>query len=331
MEKNWLKKLIIYSSVFLFFAASVLLWDMYRLVKKPMLSVKQEPLIINLENQTSANQFVKRLKKKHLIRSGKLFLLIIRMQGFSKELKAGIYKVYPGESAQQFLYRVVRGDVLTESFQIIEGSNITKISTKLEKSPYLTYTSDVWKRIAGNHLNAEGLLLADTYQYQAGSHSFSLLHQANQKLKDYLDFRWANRDKNLPYRSSYQLLIAASILEKEASIPREKKIIAGIMVNRLKKSMPLQMDPTVIYALGSEFKGKLSRSDLQVDSPYNTYRYPGLPPTPIAMVGKDAIDAAAHPEFTEYFYFVAKGDGSHHFSKTYDQHRKAVLHYQIKD
>lgn len=325
------KKLIIYSFVFLFFAAFILLWDVYRLIKTPMIPPGNTPVIIHLQNQTSASQFGQLLKDKGLLHAKKLFLFTVRAQGLAKALKAGIYKIYPGESAQQFLYRVVQGDVLMDSFRIIEGSNITKISAHLQQAPYLTYKASDWQRIAGSHANAEGLLLADTYQYQAGSEGFTLLHQANEKLMDYLAISWQNRAKNLPYQSPYELLIAASILEKEASIAKEKKLISGVMVNRLNKKMPLQMDPTVIYALGAGFKGKLTRKDLQTDSPYNTYRYPGLPPTPIAMVGKDAIDAAAHPQLTEYFYFVAKGDGSHYFSKTYDQHKRAVLHYQIKE
>ena len=134
----------------------------------------------------------------------------------------------------------------------------------------------------------------------------------------------------LPYQTAYEMLIAASIIEKETAIPKERRLIAGIIINRLRKHMPLQMDPTVIYALGSQYHGTLRREDLQIDSPFNSYLHRGLPPTPIAMVDKDAIDAAAHPEPTDYLYFVATGNGSHHFSVNYEEQKQAIQYYLRK-
>jgi UPF0755 protein len=254
-------------------------------------------------------------------------LAFIRAQALSQQLKAGIYEVHPGESALSFLNRVIDGDVLQQSFRIIEGSTLAQISLALENAPYLNYHANDWQSIAAGHATAEGLLLADTYHYDAGTDSKALLALAHQHLEECLQTYWQTRSPNLPYKTPYELLIAASILEKEAAKPVEKHLIAGVIVNRLRKHMPLQMDPTVIYAMADRYTGHIKRDDLHIDSPYNTYRYRGLPPTPIAMVGKDAIEAAAHPEVTDYFYFVATGDGGHVFSVNYEQQKRAVAHY----
>lgn len=319
----------ILTAFFIFFI--LLSWSVYTLVKVPIIALKNPEMIITLDKSASAYQFARILKQKKLIRSMKLFLLIIRAEGLANQLKAGVYQIKPGETATQLLTRVVAGDVLTQNFSIIAGTTQQKITQDLMHAPYLEYNTEDWSSIKGDHLNAEGLVLADTYQYRGGSTSKTLLEQAHQNLITYLTTSWANRMPNLPYRTPYELLTAASIIEKETALPEERTLISGVMLNRLNKKMPLQMDPTVIYGLGSEYRGKLSHNDLLIDSPYNSYRYRGLPPTPIAMVGKNAIDAAAHPQLSNYLYFVAKGDGSHQFSETYEQQRQAIEHYQRKD
>lgn len=300
------------------------LFYLYRILFQPMTVIFPGP-IIQIDKYTSATSFVQQLVAKHLISSPYSFLGLIRIQGLSQQLKAGIYEVQVGESAYHFLYRVVDGDVLKESFTIIAGTTQTKVAEALLHAPYLNYSSQDWQEIAAGQ--AEGLLLADTYRYEAGSTSKVLLKQAAKNLQQFLDVAWQNRDAGLPFKTPYELLTAASIIEKESAKPIERRLIAGIIVNRLHKNMPLQMDPTVIYALGTQFKGELTRADLQIDSPYNTYRYRGLPPTPIAMIGKDAIEAAAHPAVTDFLYFVACGDGSHVFSVQYKDHQTAVRRY----
>ncbi|TAL64060.1 MAG: endolytic transglycosylase MltG [Legionella sp.] len=308
-----------------------LFWHLFSLMKTPMIQKDQKSVIITLDKSASAYQFARLLKEKELIPSVKLFVYLVRAKGLAHQLKAGVYQIIPGESATELLDRIVEGDVITQNFSIIAGTTQEKIAQDLAKAPYLMYDPKDWALIQENHANAEGLLLADTYQYSGGSSSKTLLLQANRNLKQYLDELWAHRAPNLPYKSPYDMLIAASIIEKETAIPEERKLIAGVMTNRIKKGMPLQMDPTVIYGLGKIYKGKLSHKDLQIDSPYNSYRYRGLPPTPIAMIGKEALEAAAHPQSSNYLYFVAKGDGSHQFSETYEQQRKAVYQYQRKD
>ena len=329
MARCWLKILLVGLLMLGFAGLSFLGIHIYRLQYLPMVPSGQPSVIVRLGAATSATTFARTLFNAHLIPSERWFLLMIRIEGLAPHLKAGIYQVNPGESAQHFLFRVISGDVLTESFAIIEGTTQAQITSRLAHAPFLSYNETDWMVVAPT--KAEGLLLADTYHYNAGSSSRDLLARAHANLEQYLEASWAGRTPGLPYKTPYQLLIVASILEKETALPQEKRLISGVIVNRLRKYMPLQMDPTVIYGLGSAYNGPLTHENLQVDSPYNTYRYRGLPPTPIAMVGRDAIDAAAHPTLTDYLYFVAKGDGSHIFSSTYEQQRQAIARYLRKN
>ncbi|KTC78220.1 endolytic transglycosylase MltG [Legionella brunensis] len=324
-------KLILLGCVLLSLVSfSIIGYSTYCLLNKPLVAKGSHPIIVSINKNTSAYTFVRLLKSKHLIESERLFLAYIRVKGLSSRLKAGIYAILPGESALQFLDKVVSGEVVVESFSIIEGTTLSQVEANLINAQYLKHDAYDWQIIRANYANAEGLLLADTYKYDAGSDAKQLLQLANYNLRQYLDLCWKNRTPGLPYKSPYELLIAASILEKESSIPEERKLISGVIINRLKKNMPLQMDPTVIYALGPNYQGKLTHDDMAVASPYNTYRYRGLPPTPIAMVGKDAIEAAAHPQMTDFLYFVAKGDGTHHFSVSYEEQKKAISLYKVK-
>lgn len=316
----------------LFFATilvAILLYCYYifHQLSKPMLLSQTTPVIIEVKPNSSAYELINNLYTQKLIESKSLFLKVIHYQNLANQIKAGVYQVKVGESGIQFLNRVIKGDVLILPFRIVEGTSLKQIHENLVKAPYLYYQNSDWQTIQQQPGNAEGLLLADTYQYHAGSSAKELLRQAHKDLQNVLEKNWQTRDANLPYRSSYELLIAASILEKETALANERKIIAGIIVNRLQKNMRLQMDPTVIYALGPQYLGKLHHHNLSIDSPYNTYRYTGLPPTPIAMVGKESIEAAAHPLRTQYLYFVAKGDGSHAFSATYTEQKKAIRDY----
>jgi len=307
---------------------SVLGLELYHLFYQPMTLENSSTGVVRLDKSTSATSFAHALKSQNLIQSEKTFLALVRSQGLSQRLKAGVYQVRAGETCLHFLNRVAAGDVIIESFRIIDGTTQKQISANLARASYLTYQDTDWLAIAPT--NAEGQLLADTYHYNGGSDAKELLTRAHANLQQYLDLSWQQRTPGLPYKTPYELLIVASIIEKEAALPEEKRLIAGVIINRLHKHMPLQMDPTVIYALGTAYTGKLTHDNMQVDSPYNSYRYRGLPPTPIAMVGKDAIDAAAHPQLTNYLYFVARGDGTHLFSVTYEQQKQAIAHYLRK-
>ncbi len=303
--------------------------ELARVTHRPMPIQKISP-IIRVDKSTTATSLIQTMQAQGWIRSVRFWTLWIRVQGFSSKLKAGIYQVQSNESAQHLLQRIVAGDVLREQFLIRPGSTSLQVSNDLTTAPYLDYHDTDWSDLNENHSSIEGLLLADTYKYDAGSSGRGLIQQAHAHLSHVLNQAWQHRDTNLPYLSPYEVLIVASILEREAAVADERRLISGVIVNRLRRHMPLQMDPTVIYALGSQYQGSLSHDQMAVDSPYNTYRHRGLPPSPIAMVGADAIEAACHPSSNSYLYFLAKGDGTHVFNATYMQHREAIKRYMRK-
>lgn len=324
-KKLWLTLIALFFMSFVF-----LFWAFTNLVNAPLLADNALPLIITIDKSTTASQFVRILKEKQLIKSTKIMLALIHYENLAQQLKAGVYQIQPGETTLQFLHRVAKGDVMSFNFTIIAGTTQKKIEQDLKTAIYLNYDPKVWEALKQNHLNAEGLLLADTYRYQGGSDAKNLLSQAQRNLINFLNESWATRAPGLPYKTPYELLVAASIIEKETAVPEERKLISGVVINRLKKYMPLQMDPTVIYAMGDQYKGTLVHEDLSISSPYNTYQNRGLPPTPIAMVGKEAIDAAAHPQLSNYLYFFARGDGTHQFSQTYEEQKQAINQYKRK-
>ncbi|WBV67932.1 endolytic transglycosylase MltG [Legionella pneumophila] len=216
------KKLVILVLSLFFMSFLFLFWNIYRLLYTPIIPKTASPMILALDKATSAYQFAYILQDKKLIHSAKFFLLIIRFEGLSHQLKAGVYQITPGETAMKLLHRVVAGDVITQNFTIIEGSTQQKVDYDLRQANYLKYNPEDWAIVKENYPSAEGLLLADTYQYQGGSSSRALLEQAHRNLLNYLNTSWANRSPNLPYKTPYELLIAASIIEKETAIAQRK-------------------------------------------------------------------------------------------------------------
>ena len=322
--------IIIYGLALLGVMATLFGLELYRIIYRPISIQNNESVIIRVEKSTTAQALVRTMYAQGWVGSVRLWTYLIREEGLSAKLRSGIYQVQVGESAQNLLHRIVAGDVLRKSFMIRPGTTVSQISKDLQMAPYLDYKASDWSELDGQHSAPEGLLLADTYVYDAGSSAQALLRRAHKQLDNVLTQAWQNRNPALPYKNPYELLVAASILEKEAALPAERRLISGVIMNRLKIHMVLQMDPTVIYALGDEYAGKLTHQQMTVDSPYNTYRYKGLPPTPIAMVSMDAIDAASHPEISAYLYFVAKGDGTHVFHTKYAEHLEAIRQYMRK-
>ena len=312
----------------------------YRFVYQPITVHPGESVIIRIDKTTTATRLAQLMHAQGWIGSARLWVGWMRLQGMSSKLKAGVYQLQSAESAQHLLQRICAGDVLRQLFLIKPGTTQAQIIADLKNAPFLTYTDDDWQVLDDATLNAshptqlnqayEGMLLADSYSYDAGSRANELIRMAHAHLQTALKQAWDSRHLALPYQSPYELLIAASIIEKESALPAERRLISGVIVNRLHKHMPLQMDPTVIYALGPSYKGSLSHEQLSIDSPYNTYQYRGLPPTPIAAVSRDALNAARDPDTQGYLYFVAKGDGSHAFSLNYLAHRQAIQRYRSK-
>ena len=245
-------------------------------------------------------------------------------------------------TVQQFLDKISRGDVIQYPATIIEGWTYNQLRHYLdnvdgiEHHPAVLEPRNVMSRLGDSETLGdsdtlpEGLFLPDTYYFTRGMSDLDILERAHRAMTDFLQQAWEQRAPNLPYQTPYEALIMASIIEKETAVASERKQIAGVFIRRLQKHMRLQTDPTVIYGIGEKFDGNLRSRDLKSDSPYNTYRHRGLPPTPIAMPGTDSILAALHPDEGDTLYFVARGDGTHQFSATIAEHNKAVRKYQLK-
>lgn len=229
-----------------------------------------------------------------------------------------------------------RGEVVQYSLTLVEGWNFRQLRSALQNQPKLQQTLDglsdaeIMAHIGAPELHPEGRFFPDTYRFTRGTSDADLLRRAYARLEQVLEEEWQQRSEGLPYQNAYQALVMASIIEKETGVPEERGEIAGVFVRRLARGMLLQTDPTVIYGMGERYKGRITRTDLRTPTPYNTYTNAGLPPTPIAMVGREAIHAALHPADGTSLYFVARGDGSHVFSDTLDQHNRAVREYQLK-
>ena len=243
------------------------------------------------------------------------FMLEGRLQGSETRLKAGEYLLKPGVTQRQLLEQFVAGKVVQHSLTLIEGWSFRQLMNEVSSNGTLVQTlanvdsETVMTALAYPEVHPEGRFFPDTYHFPIGMTDIEFLRRAYVKMARVLEEEWQQREAGLPYKTSDEALIMASILEKETAVAEERAAIAGVFVRRLQKGMKLQTDPTVIYAMGDDYHGNIRRKDLKIDSPYNTYFYVGLPPTPISLPGVEAIHAALHPEDGETLYFVAKGDG----------------------
>lgn len=251
-------------------------------------------------------------------------------------LQVGEYRLAPGMTVQQLLAVLQRGEVVQRSITLVEGWNFNQFRDVLAQAERLGQTlprdwsnKQVMAELDLPESHPEGLFFPDTYLYTLGMSDRDILLRAYQRMQRVLEEAWEQRVEGLPIDSPYEALILASIIEKETGVPHERGEIAGVFTRRLQKGMRLQTDPTVIYGMGENWQGNIRRSDLRRATPYNTYTIDGLPPTPIAMPGKEALLAAVNPLPGKSLFFVARGDGSHVFSETLQQHNKAVRHYQI--
>ena len=260
---------------------------------------------------------------------------LARREKLSAKLQAGEFEVQPGTTPRQLLELIVSGRVLLHSITLPEGWTVQQALEAVRAHEAVVPTAvtqdqDTLRRELGLGERAlEGMLFPDTYRFPRGTPDIDLLQQAHRRLVEELDAAWAAREAGVPLSSAYEALILASIVEKETGIAEERPVIAGVFTNRLRRGMRLQTDPTVIYGLGADFDGDLRRRDLQRDTPYNTYTRAGLPPTPIALAGRDALRAAVAPAETDALYFVATGlgDGRHRFARTLAEHNNNVARY----
>ena len=276
------------------------------------------------------------LQQRELISQPIIWKVYARLTGKATRVQAGEYLLEADITPQQILDKLVRGDVLQHHITLVEGWTFKQLLQALSDEGKLQHqltglkVSEVMAKLDKPDEHPEGRFFPDSYQFTSGTTDLDILQRAYQRLSTILDEEWSQRAKELPYKTPYEALIMASIVEKETGQARERAEIAGVFVRRLQKGMRLQTDPTVIYGLGDSYKGNIRRKHLKQLTPYNTYVIRALPPTPIAMVGREAIHAALHPKAGKSLYFVAKGDGSHTFSATLEQHNRAVRRYQIK-
>jgi UPF0755 protein len=286
------------------------------------------------------------LAQRGVIAEPRVWVLYARFKGMAASIKAGEYEIEPGATPRSLLLKMVNGQVLLHSFTIVDGWRVADMLAAMKRNPDITSTlpdppegspsgspNGLMERLGSPRAqpgsDAEGQFLPETYRFPSGTTDIELLKQAHAALLRELDSAWASRDPSVPLHSAEELLIVASIVQKESGVPQELPKIAGLYLHRLRIGMRLQADPTVIYGLGEHYDGALHAVDLRADGPYNTYTRAGLPPTPIALAGAAAIEATAHPESTDALYFVAspRDDGSHVFSATLEEQNAAVARY----
>lgn len=285
---------------------------------------------------TNSRQLANDLKQRQIISHPLLFRIALRFQNVGNRLKGGEYRFTPDMNIQKIISMLRSGDVVRYEITLVDGWTFKQAFSVLESNPYLQHTlkgltpAEVSAKLHLSHTNPEGLFLPETYQFTWPDTDQSILERAAKAEQVVLKAEWPTRTTGLIYKTPYQALIAASLIQQESGHKAERTIISGVIYRRLVKGMRLQIDPTVIYALGERYNGKLTRRDLRVKSAYNTYLHYGLPPTPIALVSSDALYAALHPNDGDQLYFVAKGDGSHHFSSSLKAHDRAIIKYLLK-
>ena len=308
----------------------------YRQFERTPLNTGDNNIVVELPPGTSFGSFARRLHDKGLVSDPRLFQVMARLHGDAREIKAGEYALEPGIKPAELLDKLVRGAVLQHSLTLVEGWTFKQVMDAVRSSNELKHTikpdaspKQIMAQLRHPGEQPEGRFLPETYNFPRGATDASFLNRAYRAMKEYLASQWPQREDGLPLKTPYQALILASIVERETAIPEERERIAGVFVRRLERGMRLQTDPTVIYGLGDDYKGDITFRDLRKDTPYNTYTRAGLPPTPIAMPSRASIHAALHPEPGDSLYFVATGDGHHHFSATLKEHNEAVRKYQL--
>jgi len=326
-----MRRLFAWVILFVLLAGAGLGYHVYRPLQLPA-----APFEFVLNQGSTLKSAARQLKLAGLLEQDMTFILLARVMGKSGTIKAGNYVLEHPVSRLELLKIITKGNVSQSQVTVIEGWTFKQLRAALDASPKLSHNTsalsdtEILRRIGATENHPEGLFFPDTYYFAAGSSDLTIYKIAYHTMQRHLQEAWAGRETDSPLKTPYQALILASIVEKETGTPADRAMIAGVFVNRLRKGMMLQTDPTVIYGMGEKFDGNLRKRDLLADTPYNTYRRRGLTPTPIALPGAAALQAALHPAKTDALYFVARGDGSSQFSSSLSKHNGAVNQYQIK-
>ena len=303
-------------------------------------NVTQDQLL-TIERGTTGSKLAALLEQENILEHADLLPWLLKLQPQLNKVKAGTYSLTGVKTLQDLLDMINSGKEAQFSVKFIEGKTFKEWRKNLENAPHLKQAlqGKTDKEIMAlldipavakavyEWNNMEGWLYPDTYNYTPNSTDLELLKRSATRLQKALDKAWNERDENLPLADPYQMLILASIVEKETGIAAERPQVASVFINRLKANMKLQTDPTVIYGMGESYTGNIRKKDLETITPYNTYMIEGLPPTPIAMVSESALQAVAHPAKTDFYYFVADGSGGHKFTRNLNEHNKAVQEY----
>ena len=337
-----MKKFFIFLLILLLILGSVGFWGYQKLtsfVHTPV-NVTQDQLL-TIERGTTGSKLAALLEQENILEHADLLPWLLKLQPQLNKVKAGTYSLTGVKTLQDLLDMINSGKEAQFSVKFIEGKTFKEWRKNLENAPHLKQTlqGKTDKEIMAlldipavakavyEWNNMEGWLYPDTYNYTPNSTDLELLKRSATRLQKALDKAWNERDENLPLADPYQMLILASIVEKETGIAAERPQVASVFINRLKANMKLQTDPTVIYGMGESYTGNIRKKDLETITPYNTYMIEGLPPTPIAMVSESALQAVAHPAKTDFYYFVADGSGGHKFTRNLNEHNKAVQEY----
>ena len=337
-----MKKFFVFLLILLLILSGVGFWGYQKLtefVHTPV-NVTQDQLL-TIERGTTGSKLAALLEQEKILEHADLLPWLLKLQPQLNKVKAGTYSLTGVKTLQDLLDIINSGKEAQFSVKFIEGKTFKEWRKNLENAPHLKQTlqGKTDKEIMAlldipavakavyEWNNMDGWLYPDTYNYTPNSTDLELLKRSTTRLQKALDKAWNERDENLPLADPYQMLILASIVEKETGIAAERPQVASVFINRLKANMKLQTDPTVIYGMGESYTGNIRKKDLETMTPYNTYMIEGLPPTPIAMVSESALQAVAHPAKTDFYYFVADGSGGHKFTRNLNEHNKAVQEY----
>lgn len=296
------------------------------------MNMPESGIVLAVAPGDSVSAIARRLSEMEVLAWPRVFGVHARLAGGDRQIRAGEYEVPPGTTPPDLLEILTRGDVVHYALTFPEGMTIAQVIAQIREDDRLQQSGSLTPDgLVPGYDNPEGWFFPDTYHVPRGMNAGALVQSAHERMQTILAQEWEAREEGLPYKDAYEALIMASIIEKETGLASERAEIAAVFVSRMRLGMRLQTDPTIIYGLGDQFDGNLTRKHLRDGSnPYNTYRIDRLPPTPIALPGRAAINAALHPADSKALYFVAKGDGSHYFSKTLKEHETAVRRYQLQ-
>ena len=337
-----MKKFFVFLLILLLILSGVGFWGYQKLtefVHTPVNATQDQ--LLTIDRGTTGSKLAALLEQEKILEHADLLPWLLKLQPQLNKVKAGTYSLTGVKTLQDLLDMLNSGKEAQFSVKFIEGKTFKEWRKNLENAPHLKQTlqgkSDkeimalldipAVAKAVYEWNNMDGWLYPDTYNYTPNSTDLELLKRSTTRLQKALDKAWSERDENLPLADPYQMLILASIVEKETGIAAERPQVASVFINRLKANMKLQTDPTVIYGMGESYTGNIRKKDLETITPYNTYMIEGLPPTPIAMVSESALQAVAHPAKTDFYYFVADGSGGHKFTRNLNEHNKAVQEY----